>query len=263
MAHKMSKGRAALVIAHPGHELRVYHWLTLARPTIYILTDGSGNSGTSRLGSTAKIIEETSASTGSIFGYLTDQNIYSAIMNHDFALFIQLVEELAQAFLKQSLDYVVGDAIEGYNPAHDVCRFILNAAIELANHRDSRTILNYDILLTSEPADHRQDALADTIWFTLDDNQLQQKLQAAYDYTELDLDVNRILKEKGIDAVRTECLRPASTTLIRDELGEETPYYEIYGEKRVAAGYYQQVLRYREHVLPLVEALRHYVCDGG
>src|SRR5437868_1619892 len=30
-------GRAALVIAHPGHELLVHGWLELARPVIFIL----------------------------------------------------------------------------------------------------------------------------------------------------------------------------------------------------------------------------------
>jgi hypothetical protein len=39
------------------------------------------------------------------------------------------------------------------------------------------------------------------------------------------------------------------------------PYYEEYGEKRVAEGKYGEVIRYREHVLPLAEALRQTV--GG
>src|SRR5207253_5484219 len=40
VAPALPGGRAALVIAHPGHELRVYHWLRLARPSVFILTDG-------------------------------------------------------------------------------------------------------------------------------------------------------------------------------------------------------------------------------
>jgi len=259
----MSKHQAAMVIAHPGHELRVYHWLTLAHPTIFILTDGSGNSGTSRLASTARIMEQTGATEGSIFGYSTDQEIYSAIMHHEYPVFIRIVEELAEAFSKQPFDYVVGDAIEGYNPTHDVCRFLLNAALELVRRRSGKAIRNFDILLTSEPGDLHKEALADATWFFLDDNQLQQKLQAAYGYTELDADVHRILKDKGIEAIRTECLRPVSSTLHADGLFAEPPYYERYGEQRVTAGFYKQVLRFREHVLPLVDALRHYVCGGG
>jgi hypothetical protein len=36
----------------------------------------------------------------------------------------------------------------------------------------------------------------------------------------------------------------------------EPPFYETYGEKQVAAGHYAKVLRYREHVRPIEEALR-------
>ena len=39
----LSEQRAVLVVAHPGHELRVHGWLELARPTVCILTDGSGH----------------------------------------------------------------------------------------------------------------------------------------------------------------------------------------------------------------------------
>jgi hypothetical protein len=35
----------------------------------------------------------------------------------------------------------------------------------------------------------------------------------------------------------------------------EVPYYETYGEQRVAAGAYDRVLRFREHLLPLADAL--------
>ena len=37
--------KAALIVAHPGHELRVHHWMELARPLVLVLTDGSGRQG--------------------------------------------------------------------------------------------------------------------------------------------------------------------------------------------------------------------------
>src|ERR671917_288531 len=49
-------GKAALVVAHPGHELCVYGWLEQARPRVFVLTDGSGRSGIPRLQSTTKIL---------------------------------------------------------------------------------------------------------------------------------------------------------------------------------------------------------------
>ena len=33
--------RVALIVGHPGHELRVHAWLGLARPVVSVLTDGT------------------------------------------------------------------------------------------------------------------------------------------------------------------------------------------------------------------------------
>jgi hypothetical protein len=51
-----SFGESALIIAHPGHEIRVHGWLERAKPVVYVLTDGSGRSGQSRLASTARLL---------------------------------------------------------------------------------------------------------------------------------------------------------------------------------------------------------------
>ena len=37
------------------------------------------------------------------------------------------------------------------------------------------------------------------------------------------------------------------------------PFYETYGEERVATGRYQSVIRFHEHILPLVNRLREKV----
>ncbi|HUE39393.1 MAG TPA: hypothetical protein VMR29_07805 [Candidatus Binatia bacterium] len=42
-------GGAARVVAHPGHELRVHHWMERVRPVVCVLTNGSGASGCSRI----------------------------------------------------------------------------------------------------------------------------------------------------------------------------------------------------------------------
>jgi hypothetical protein len=36
---------------------------------------------------------------------------------------------------------------------------------------------------------------------------------------------------------------------------DEPAFYEAYGENQVRRGYYREAIRYREHVLPIVEAL--------
>jgi len=83
------------------------------------------------------------------------------------------------------------------------------------------------------------------------------KLEAARAYPEIASDVDRILNQEGVHAIQTERRHLARNGSPGDGAAE-TPYYELHGEKQVAAGHYEHVLRYREHVIPLVEALRYY-----
>jgi hypothetical protein len=40
------------------------------------------------------------------------------------------------------------------------------------------------------------------------------------------------------------------------------PYYEIHGEERVAQEKYTSVIRYQQHMLPILRAVRNYVLDS-
>jgi hypothetical protein len=253
----MVEGNAALVIAHPGHELRVYQWLCLTRPLCFVFTDGSGKSGKARLDSTTRLLEQNGARKGCIYGRLTDREIYSAIINGNLDLFIQLCEELVRELVHKEIDCVVGDAIEGYNPAHDVCRFMINAAVEIASRKRNQPLMNFEVSLTGETANWAEARVGEAIRIHLDEEGLSRKLEAAHGYHELAGDVDRILKREGIQALQTEWLKPVSNWAISPSQ-PEFPYYELHGEKQVAAGYYEQVLRYREHVLPIARALRDH-----
>lgn len=253
--------RAALVIAHPGHELRVYQWLRLTRPLCFVLTDGSGRSGKSRLHSTTKVLEQNGAQAGCIYGRLTDHAFYSAIIKGEFELFIDLTLELARQLVGEEIEYVVGDATEGYNPVHDVCRSMINAAVEIANHERSQPLSNYEVFLTGQ-ADNHPEKVAGDIWVELDEDSSSKKLEVVRAYAGIASDVDRILDQEGTQAIRTERLRLARNGSLCNG-AEQTPYYELHGEKQVAAGHYQQVLRYREHVRPLAKALWDYSRMGG
>jgi hypothetical protein len=253
--------RAALVIAHPGHELRVYHWLNLARPLVFVLTDGSGYGGASRLPKTTSILKSLGSPVGSIYGPLTDLDIYSAILEGDINIFIEIAAELSKAFVDNEIEYVVGDAMEGYNPTHDICRLLINAAVK-RNRQMGRWIDNFDVLLAYRFADDDAPAMTNVIAITGDDEMHARKLGAARAYSELAADVDRIVEEEGTDALRTEYLRPVREDTDKVML-QEPPYYEVHGENQVAAGRYQQVIRYRDHVRPIAESLRRFAESKG
>ncbi|MGZ7041231.1 MAG: hypothetical protein ACXVH7_05510, partial [Thermoanaerobaculia bacterium] len=173
-----SGSRAALVVAHPGHELRVYGWLVRARPDVYVLTDGSGRDGVSRLASTVDLLDRAGVVSGAIFGRFTDRQLYEALLDHDVATFTDLAAELAEQFITRGTTTVAGDSVEGYNPAHDVCRLIVDAAVAIAGSRGVR-IENYDFAVVGA------DAAGSELVVTLDDDELAQKMAAARRYREM------------------------------------------------------------------------------
>jgi hypothetical protein len=250
----LPNGRSALVIAHPGHELRVYGWMCRAQPFTFILTDGSGRSAKPRIEPTSRILSETGATAGCLYGRLTDVDAYAAVINHDFGVFISLAEELAATLVDLNIAYVVGDAVEGYNPIHDVCRFTTNAAVAIAEKESSKRIENFDFLLAGDPSAHGEGD-PDSIRLNLGHGEFERKLAAAAGYVEMTAEINATFDRFGTDRFRVESLRPVRSMWTETWLSTEQPFYEVFGESRVASGHYKRVIRYREHLQPLAQAL--------
>jgi hypothetical protein len=244
---------AALVVAHPGHELRVHHWLELTRPFVIVLTDGSGHNGQSRLASTTRVLAAAGARPGPIYGRFTDAELYAAIRLGDAAGLLRFARELAAALSAGAIHTVVGDALEGFNPGHDLCRFLVNVAVSLIQRRTGRELENYDFLLDGSSEHHPH---ASDLRVELDEAALRRKLAAADRYPELKGEADAALARFGPREFRTETLRRVSD--VRQGLAgmaQEPPDYERYGEMRVRAGYYDRVIRFRDDVLPLVRSL--------
>lgn len=274
--------RAILVIAHPGHELRVHGWLETTVPAVWILTDGSGHTGRSRIASTTRVLEPTGALPGPVYGYMSDADLYNAVLDFNHEPFMDLVDTLAASILHEQVDFIAGDAEEGYNPGHDVCRLIINAAVKLAKRKSSKPIRNFDFTLVGPPDRCPENLREHSVWLNLDDAAFVRKLSAARNYPELQAEVETALSGAGnheltsdsnlaerfrtitgvTDAnhFRVECLRPVNShSLASASSGGDPPFYEQYGEKQVKSGYYKQVLRYSEHMLPLARVLDSHV----
>ncbi len=293
-----------MVIAHPSHELRMHGWLQIARPRVFVLTDGSGRAGETRLDSTTKVLEDAGATKGTIYGRFTDREVYAAFLNRDYDLFINLAKELAEQFELHQVEYVVGDSAEGYNSTHDACRLVIDAAIEIAAREFDREIANFDFAVVGQPEECPDAIRNEAIWLSLDEETFERKIAAvtAYNSTlaadveaaqqgqtfqglrrfsapqlagnvdeklvgEIQTDLSSYpsmnAKIKGVfegielDRFRMECLRPVRADM--DSYLKEIPFYEMYGEKMVAAGYYKTAIRYKEHFLPLSQAVQRYV----
>jgi len=254
----LATDRAALIVAHPGHELRVHGWLEQAKPAVFVLTDGSGRTARSRIESTIKVLAATGAKPADIFGRFTDVAVYKMIRGADVVPLLHLMRELANWLRQLGVDYVVGDALEGFNPSHDLCRFLINGAVSLIEKETGREIGNFDVLLDGSPEVCPRALRPLAIRLDLDERALRRKLASANAYSELSGETDSALKRFGPQAFSTELLRPVlDRRQGLDRMEPDPPDYERFGEERVRAGLYDNVIRYRADVRPLVNALWH------
>jgi hypothetical protein len=251
-----SFARSALVIGHPGHELRVYGWLVSARPQVFVLTDGSGTSGIARLTSTLEVLSRAGASTDQTSSVFSDAGIYQAILNSDITSFTSIVDNLADRFMRDEIELVASDANEGFNPTHDLCREITYAAVEKVRKLTGRIVSHYEFCLTEW---EQRSLLAHDnrcIHTSLSDSMLADKIDVSRTYKELRDEVEQALAFGSSEYFRVECLKRVDDWVAIDAC---KPHYEIWGEQRVAEGKYKFVLRFQEHILPIFLALRAHV----
>lgn len=250
----------ALVVAHPGHELRVWRWLELLRPEVLVVTNGSGREGVSRIATTGRLIKEAGARRGRLFGQLADRELYQAVLMGDAELFGRLTKFLADELTRLRIRTVLGDAAEGIIMAHDLLREVRRAAVAIAEQRLGWRIAQYEFPLDSHPAAGACGAASDRRTLQLTTAELARKLHIAGRYQEIATLVQTNLENYGAEAFGLECLFPcvedSSTDAFVAEFTIERPQYEIHGEDMVRQGRYTEVIRYRTHVLPLVESVR-------
>ncbi|WP_266158354.1 hypothetical protein [Dyella silvatica] len=267
-ASNESHRRSLLVIGHPGHELRVLGWVTQEKPLVCVLTDGSGGDEIPRTKQTRAILTAAGATTGPIFGMLTDRQIYEHMLAHDGHLFEDICERLAQVIIDQRIEVVVSDAVEGYNPTHDLCEVIVRSAVQIANARQSGSIRHYIIPLMGDPRSLGDGTEYSSVEVMLTPAQFQHKIDAVYDYAAhagatLQQEAEDTFRNFGKEAFSREYLFSPTLSGINWERRFDAgkPYYETYGEKQVAAGRYQFVIRFREHILPLAKQLDEHAAN--
>lgn len=245
----------ALIIAHPGHELCLHGWLVRHRPTVSVLTDGSGGAGRPRLDATSRLLEQAGATRGPIYGRFSDREIYDRLLSGEFRFFLELTEEIRRHLLELGAETVVADAAENYNSSHDLCRAMVDAAATAAGYE--KPLECYEFPLAGHPTglgrpDEALELTPDTF---------AAKMAAVEAYQAITGEAETLFRQYGAEAFRTECLSRVQKPFFEKEPPTEKPFYEVFGEKRVAEGRYRHVIRYGEHVAPLLKALRDYTHD--
>jgi hypothetical protein len=240
--------RAVLIVAHPGHELLLHHWLECVQPIVCTLTDGSGSQAHDRAHRSKKIIQKAGARVGPVFSETTDRGWYQAILSGDRGLFDSAADRIAELCRTEDVTQIVADPFEFFNPMHDLCSCLAqNVSMRL---RASNTIelLTYPIerpdLFRSDPAHV----------YHLNHEALQRKLASAAEYLELGSEVER-RRSEAADNLACERLFLVDTGRLSERRPPGRPFYERVGGDRVGRGLYTELITYEAHVQPLATML--------
>lgn len=246
----------AFVFAHPGHEFRLLDHIRSSNATVHIFTRGS-RSGTSsaRIDASARLCQLLDSKQGTLFGEHSDRCFYTAILQRDFAFFDDIVERLALAFEQDGTDLVVTDSWQNYNPVHDLAHLCARAAVAKTRARSGKSITVYDypvVLgeLALAPTGHeiqRRHLTADA---------LALKLQRLNDYPDIANEAAALLEIGGTDALAIETLHQLlPLSVLYPSI--TAPYYEQYGQLRVASGTYKEVITW-----PAIKAIVDHILDN-
>ena len=250
---RMNGRRVALVLAHPGHELRLHGCLERLKPRVYILTDGSGHAARSRLDQSLLLLQATGANPGNLFGRFTDRALYALLMSKETAIWPALAETLAADLLANGIDTVIADGFEGFNPAHDLCRLLAEAAVTRLQSQ-GRPVTQFAFPLDGPPSGQPAVPGPEALVLPLTPAELARKRAAALNYPALAGDIQLAVNRYGWEGFESEWLFPAGQTQLPPPGWR--PYYEIHGEHQVESGVYDRVLRYKEQFRPAAYALR-------
>jgi hypothetical protein len=217
---------------------------------VFVLTDGSGGRATSRIDDSRELLGAIGASPAPQFGDLTDREAYALLMHRDVQHLQRLVGDLADALNRLAPRVVAGDALEGFNPVHDLCRVLIDSACELLDITDPRRNLAFS--LTGAPV-----PTPESVTVRLDDAALARKIAAARAYTAIEDDVQRMIDAAGgIDAFGVEVLQPQRGRQWRP--AAFPPHYETVGRRRVQEGVYRDALTY-DHFRAAADVIGDYV----
>ena len=245
--------KTLLFVGHPGHELLAYSFLKRYKPSVVFLTKGSGNDNKSRLNQSINLVNSLGLEVYFPFEPITDRQIYNLILSNSVDFFLNIKNELKNFILDNNIEAVFGDALEGFNPSHDLCRYLTNSVV--MSLQSKVLINNYDFLLDNVIKNITSEKREDDIVLKLNKEKFEEKVLACDNYPELKTEVDRFSAKYGRDLFSTEFFRKINNPKQIKNWDTKHPYYEEFGKKRVIEGVYNQIISFENHMKPLAQIL--------
>lgn len=244
--------RSLAVFSHPNHEIAVLALLKKLRPQMVFLTDGGGEN---RVEETRRGLESIDLLDRAIFLTYTEKSFYDALLNLDTDFFHRVALELRMVLKSAKPEQILCDAVEFYNPVHDMTLAIVGNADDAPWHG------TYEIpLVYQKPGKKESYGVqtvpegVDRIEFMLTPEESNLKKSALESiYTILRDTLGRVIMASPT-ALQKETIFPASSPLRTPDAGRVLRY-----EHRAAAlkadGKVTSEITHAFHFLPVVSAL--------
>ncbi|MEP6911524.1 MAG: hypothetical protein ABI923_02150 [bacterium] len=245
-----------IVFSHPNHELAVFGLLQRLSPFLVYLTDGGG---TNRLAQTRQGLEGIGLLGKALFLNHTEKSFYDSLLACDAEFFEGISEEVRASFQAIRPERILCDAVEFYNPVHDLTLPVVRAA--LRGHLD-RPVFEVPLVYQRPgegesyavqrlPASRRTGQIA----VRLSEEELDAKISARDQiYTILADQMGPVLSELPRAHVGLEYVAPA-----RAGVPEPGPDVALRYERRAQiladSGKIDHKITYELHFLPVASSL--------
>ena len=245
---------AAVLLAHPGHELRLHGWISRFRPLAILLTTGSrSGEDRSRRQASEHMLDNLECARADAFGAVLDRDFYDLVLSGDARPFRRWIDAVAAALTAHRIDRVIVDGWQLYSVSHDLAHIIGRLAAQQATQISGRPIevLQYEVVPAALGVGDLGPAVAR---FLLSEDELQAKRAAVEAYPGIEAELEELGRIERADALRVEALFSVApmTELLRQPARK--PNYELYGETRQSQGTYSEVIRWH-HVEAIIRQI--------
>jgi len=250
-----------VVFSHPNHELAVYGLLQRLRPHLIFLTDGGG---AQRVAQTQRGLERIGLRDRAQFLDYPEVSFYDALLDGNVNLFREVARRIRAALERIMPEQVLCDAVEFYNPVHD-----LSLPIVLAALADADGVAVFEVpLLYQVPGDREHYAVqrmptsraAGSVVVQLTEAELSAKLAARDEvYSLLREQLGPVLCLPDEHFAREEFAAASAVLPCPD--GERVLRFEWRGKLQQQRGAVDRVITYADHYLPVASSLR--AAPGG
>ena len=244
------------VFSHPNHELAVFGLLQSTAPALIYLTDGGG---TPRVEQTRRGLDSIDLLHRAYFLNYTEKNFYDALLDGDSGFFAEVAARVGALLDDLRPDLVLCDAVEFYNPVHDMTLPIVRSALgESTEATVFEVPLIHQAAANGEAYTVQRAATSlslERIEFTLSEEEVDAKVRARDEiYTILAEQLGSVITGIPREQMALEVLAPARTSLPAPD-PDMVLRYERRAELLLQRGEVDRKITYADHYRPMASAL--------